>query len=181
MSKLKQRFISGAEIVSKRLWRPVELSDAFLHGGLGCRRPHSVDKEFSDKSCITCKFDGITDHDDPVGRCRFGPRGCGGPEECDFEVYLGRLMECDFELTDIEQYEAKHLSEDSSVNFDPRSKATHQLIIYALCKRLKIDPNKRGLAAEIEKELQLDGIERKQETIKKILSEIPDTLERNQK
>ncbi|NCC85378.1 MAG: hypothetical protein EOM03_14795 [Clostridia bacterium] len=100
---MKGRFISGADIVGKRSWRKAELSDAFLNHGLGCYRPHFVEKEYYGKSCITCVRDGARERAEPGDECF---NGCGGyPHEVVFAVYLERLMECDFDLADIENLE----------------------------------------------------------------------------
>lgn len=108
---MKRRVISGADIVSKRSWRKAELSDAFLNQGLGCYRPHSVEKEYSGQSCITCVGDGASEQAEPDDECFYGRRGCGGPSEVNFDVYLQRLMECDFDLEDIEKFEDEHFAD----------------------------------------------------------------------
>lgn len=105
---MKQRFISGADIASKRSWRKAELSDAFLNHGIGCYRPHSTVKEFAGRTCITCVRDGARGQVEPGDECFYGPGACGGPCEVDFDVYLERLMRCDFELEDIEKFEKEH-------------------------------------------------------------------------
>jgi len=105
---MKQRFISGSDIVSTRSWRIAELFDAFFNHDLGCYRPHSVDKEYSGQSCITCAEDRPLFGVPSDSECFYGRSGCGGPYEVNYETILERLVECDFDLEDIEKYEKAH-------------------------------------------------------------------------
>ena len=126
---MKRRVISGADIVSKRSWRKAELSDAFLNQGLGCYRSHSVEKEYSDQSCITCLGDVVREQAEPDDNCFYGRRGCGGPYEVNFDTYLQRLMECDFDLDDIERLEEEH-----SIGVEEQPKRSKKQVVQDLLK-----------------------------------------------
>jgi len=61
------------------------------------------------------------------------------------------------------------------------SRRTHQVIIAALCAKCKIDFNERGASRKIMIELEKIGVPIDDETIRKILKEIPDSLEARQR
>lgn len=62
-----------------------------------------------------------------------------------------------------------------------RSRRTHQAIIAALCEKAGIDLAARGAAQKIIDALELKGVSVDGNTIRKILKEIPDSLEARQK
>lgn len=62
-----------------------------------------------------------------------------------------------------------------------RARQTHLLIIAALCKRAGLDWNERGLARKISSTLDEMKISMDDDTIRKILHEIPDAIDVRQK
>ena len=190
---MKQRFISGADIVDKRNWREAQLRDAFLNHGLGCYRPHSVVKEYDHQSCIACKYDGARDKAEPGDECFHGRRGCDFDYDffADFGVFIGRLMECDFDLEDIEKFEREHFlgagSETKDAPFHAekplgtRERRTHQVIIAALCQNNKIGPRSRDAVSRLVRLTEEIGAGVGEDKIRQILKELPDSIESRMK
>lgn len=63
----------------------------------------------------------------------------------------------------------------------PRRRDSYLVVIAALCKQQGIDPEARGVSSSIELMTQQLGVNLSQDSIKSILDEVPDAIERKQK
>ncbi len=200
-----RQWITSEQLISRwRCW-PFQLAQAWKEG-LPVYSAYSGAKQLAGQSCLECAYgsdNGEAGCDDGKDLCLGYTdtiMGEFGPEEISTTIDIGAIGErfakgaLTFDLAEVEAFELAHglrvnqpepaegagLEEESLTkrpDLTTRERRTHQAIIAALCKKAGIEWEVRGAATKISQALDGIGISVDDDTIRKILKEIPESIE----
>lgn len=152
--------------------------------------------------CSACEVPNPEGHHGREIECEHSRNGHGEQIPCRgrWEVYARalRINEAIFYLREVEAYERAHgwhvdqpepaeevgLEEESPTrcpDLTTRERQTHQVIIAALCKKIGIDWEAEGAAGKISRAIDNIGGSASLNTIRKILKELPESIESRKK